>query len=100
MISSPKTTEVLIRTVRVANDQLEVDLSDGRTISIPVSWYPRLSHARDSDLAEWELIGGGHGVHWPKIDEDISVSNIVAGEASGESARSFEKWKRWYQDKS
>ena len=78
--------------VRVTNDSLIVDLSDGRTISVPLEWFPRLLHATAEERINWRLIGRGHGIHWKEIDEDISVEGLVAGRASGESQRSFKKW--------
>lgn len=99
MSSSSQTTNVAATDVRVAEDHLEVDLSDGRSVSVPISWYPRLSHARRSDLEHWVLIGNGFGVHWPELDEDISVTNILSGQRSAESARSFQKWKDTYLSK-
>lgn len=78
--------------VTVCNDTLSVELSDGRTISVPVDWYPRLSHATESQRANWRLIGGGHGIHWEDLDEDISVEGLLAGKPSGESLSSFKSW--------
>ena len=78
--------------VTVTNDTLSVDLSDGRTISVPIAWYPRLSHAELRERENWKLIGGGHGIHWEDIDEDISVEGLLAGKPSGESQQSFKKW--------
>ncbi len=78
--------------VRVTNDSLIVDLSDGRTISVPLEWFPRLLHATPEERSNWRLIGKGHGVHWEEIDEDIRVEGLVAGRPSGESQRSFKKW--------
>jgi hypothetical protein len=78
--------------IRVTDDSLIVDLSDGRTISVPLEWYPRLLHATPEERSNWRLIGRGHGVHWEEIDEDISVEGLVAGKPSGESQRSFKKW--------
>lgn len=78
--------------VIVTKDTLSVDLSDGRTISVPLSWFPRLVHATVAERSNWRLIGKGHGVHWPDIDEDISIEGLVAGRASGESQASFQKW--------
>lgn len=78
--------------VRVTNDSLIVDLSDGRTISVPVEWFPRLLHAAPEERSNWRLIGRGHGIHWETIDEDISVEGLLAGRPSGESQRSFKKW--------
>jgi len=78
--------------VKVTNDSLIVDLSDGRTISVPLEWFPRLLHATPEERSNWRLIGRGHGVHWEEIDEDISVEGLVAGRPSGESQRSFKRW--------
>jgi hypothetical protein len=79
--------------VRVTNDSLIVNLRDGRTISVPLEWFPRLLHATAEERSNWRLIGRGHGIHWEEIDEDISVEGLVAGRLSGESQRSFKKWK-------
>jgi hypothetical protein len=78
--------------VRITNDTLIVDLSDGRTISVPLEWFPRLLHATNEERNHWKLIGRGHGIHWEDIDEDISVEGLLAGRPSGESQRSFKKW--------
>ena len=85
--------------VKITADDLSVSLSDGRVVSVPVSWYPRLSNAIPRHLTEWILIGGGHGIHWKELDEDISVENILFGQPSGESATSFKKWKDRYHKK-
>ena len=76
----------------VTPDTLSVDLSDGRTISVPLAWYPRLQHATPAERKKWRLIGKGQGIHWPDIDEDISVEGLLAGRPSGESQTSLEKW--------
>ncbi len=76
--------------VAVTEDTLSVDLSDGRTISVPLAWYPRLLHASQKEREKWELIGRGNGIHWEDIDEDIGVESLLAGKASGESHR----WER------
>ncbi len=78
--------------VVVTEDTLTVDLSDGRTISVPTAWYPRLSHAEPEERKDWRVIGDGHGIHWKTIDEDISVEGLLAGKPSGESQKSFKKW--------
>jgi len=78
--------------VTVTNDTLRIDLSDGRTISVPVAWFPRLLHATQEERNNWRLIGKGHGIHWKDIDEDISVEGLLAGRPSGESQVSFKKW--------
>lgn len=82
----------LARRVDFAGNMLIVELSDQRTLSVPLEWFPRLLHARPEELQNWELIGEGDGIHWPELDEDLSVEGLLAGRRSGESARSFEKW--------
>ncbi|HCX90316.1 MAG TPA: DUF2442 domain-containing protein [Deltaproteobacteria bacterium] len=78
--------------VLVTEDTLTVDMSDGRTISVPTAWYPRLLHATQEERTNWRMIGRGHGIHWEDIDEDISVEGLLAGKSSGESQTSFKKW--------
>jgi len=85
--------------LEITDDILKISLDDGRVVSVPISWYPRLSNALPEHRGVWEFIGGGHGIHWPELDEDISVENVLLGQPSGESARSFAKWKQWYQQK-
>ena len=79
------TTSLAIADERVAHvkckdDRLEVELRDGRTISIPLEWYPRLKSATPVQRATWELCGAGYGIHWPLIDEDLSVEGLLRGE--------------------
>ena len=76
----------------ITDDTLSVDLSDGRTISVPIAWFPRLLHVTPVERSNWKLIGQGQGIHWEDIDEDISVSGLLAGRPSGESQVSFKKW--------
>jgi hypothetical protein len=78
--------------VSVTEDSIQVDLVDGRTISVPLAWYPRLLHGRPEERANWRLIGQGEGIHWPELDEDVSIENIVFGQPSGESQRSLARW--------
>lgn len=78
--------------VKITDDTLSVDMSDGRTISVPLEWFPRLVHATLVERNNWRLIGKGHGIHWEDIDEDISVKGLLAGKPSGESQASFKKW--------
>ncbi len=78
--------------VTVTEDTLHVELSDGRTISAPLAWYPRLLHATKEEQGNWRLIGKGQGMHWSDLDEDISVEGLLAGRPSGESQRSFKQW--------
>ena len=78
--------------VKITRETLSVEIADGRTISAPLAWYPRLSHATEDERNSWRLIGGGRGIHWPALDEDISVANLLAGQPSAESQTSFKKW--------
>ena len=78
--------------VKVTKDTLAVELSDGRTISVPLQWYPRLVYATPEERKNWRLIGNGEGIHWEDLDEDISVEGLIAGRPSGESQESFKKW--------
>lgn len=82
------------QSVSVTDDSLIVDLVDGRTLSVPLAWYPRLAHGTLEERNEWQLIGRGEGIHWPRLDEDISVEGLVAGKTSGESQPSLERWLR------
>ena len=78
--------------VTVTEDTLSVDLSDGRTLEVPLAWFPRLLHASREERNHWRLIGKGQGIHWEEIDEDISIEGLLSGKPSGESQNSFEKW--------
>ncbi|MCA9466864.1 MAG: DUF2442 domain-containing protein [Nitrospira sp.] len=78
--------------IKVTEDTLSVDLEDGRTISVPLAWFPRLVHATAEERNTWRLIGNGEGIHWKSLDEDISVEGLLSGHASGESQISFKKW--------
>ncbi len=78
--------------VEVTADALSVELADGRSISVPLAWYPRLLHGTTEERSHFRFIGGGEGIHWPALDEDISIEGIVAGRPSGESQRSLRRW--------
>lgn len=78
--------------VNVSDDTLSVELADGRMISVPLAWYPRLLHATPRERKNWRMIGKGHGIHWEDIDEDISVEGLLTGKPSGEGQASFKKW--------
>jgi hypothetical protein len=82
----------LATSVTVTADTLSVELADGRTIAVPLEWYPRLAHATAKERAALRLTAGGRGIHWPDIDEDVSVANLLAGQPSAESQSSFRKW--------
>jgi hypothetical protein len=78
--------------VEVTDDSLIVELADGRSISAPLAWYPRLFHGSVSERGHSRFIAGGEGIHWPDLDEDISIEGIVAGRPSCESPRSLQRW--------
>lgn len=78
--------------VSVSDEALTVELEDGRTLSAPLGWYPRLAHAKPEERKRWRLIGQGAGIHWDDIDEDISIEGLLLGKPSGESQRSFQRW--------
>lgn len=78
--------------VTVTQDTLTAEISDGRTISAPLAWYPRLLDATPDELENFQLIGNGEGIHWPDLDEDVSVDNLLYGQPSGESSASFQRW--------
>lgn len=78
--------------VDVAGNALSVELSDGRTISVPVDWYPRLAHATEKERANWRIIGRGQGIHWEDVNEDVSVRDLLLGKRSEESQASLMKW--------
>ena len=83
---------VSAQSVQVTDEALIVDFSDGRTVSVPLAWFPRLLHGTPEERNKWRLIGDGEGIHWPALDEDISVENLILGKPSGESQKSFKKW--------
>jgi len=68
-----------VKDVRVSEDTLTVDLVDGRTIMVPLAWYPRLLHATQAQRSNWRVAGGGYGIHWPEIDEDLSTEGLLRG---------------------
>jgi hypothetical protein len=78
--------------VNITEDTLSVDLSDGRTISTPLGWFPRLEQANEEERNNWKLIGKGSGIHWEDVDEDISVEGLISGKPSFESQSSFKNW--------
>lgn len=78
--------------ITVTDDTLSVDLEDGRTISVPIGWYPRLAHGTPAERAKFQLAGAGYGIHWPDLDEDIGVEGLLLGKRSMESPASFERW--------
>jgi Protein of unknown function (DUF2442) len=78
--------------VTISDDALTVDLLDGRTISVPLVWYPRLVAGTAQERQQWRLIGDGVGIHWPDLDEDIKIAHLLIGKASNESQTSLQRW--------
>ena len=78
--------------VMVTEDTLSVDFDDGRTVSVPIGWYPRLAHGTPAERANVQIAGAGFGFHWPALDEDIGVEGLLLGKRSLESPESFERW--------
>ena len=85
---------VLAQGIHVSEDALVADLADGRTITVPLAWFPRLTHWTPAERANWRLIAGGEGIHWPDLDEDISVESLLSGRRSGETQESLRRWLR------
>jgi len=85
-------TPVKIVNVTITDDTLAVDLEDGRTIAVPIGWYPRLAYGTPEERANFQISGAGYGIHWPDLDEDIGVEGLILGKKSTESQSSFERW--------
>ena len=79
--------DIRVRDVRVGKDRLTVDLMDGRSIVVPIAWYPRLLSATPSQRRRWEVAGGGYGIHWPDIDEDLSTEGLLRGAPAAKAIR-------------
>jgi len=71
--------DIRVRGVRIDKDRLTVELMDGRSIAVPLAWYPRLFSATPKQRQKWEIAGGGYGIHWPAIDEDLSTEGLLRG---------------------
>src|SRR5690349_13880482 len=84
--------DVKATSVHTGDDTLTVELEDGRTLIVPILWFPRLAHGNADERGNWELIGAGEGVHWPDLDEDIEVEALLLGWKSGESQISLQRW--------
>ncbi|TRU52317.1 MAG: DUF2442 domain-containing protein [Microcystis aeruginosa Ma_QC_Ca_00000000_S207] len=81
-----------IQQLAITDDTLTVDLSDGRTISVPLAWYPRLQNGSTEERNDYRFIAAGNGIHWNQLDEDISIKNLILGQPSGESQKSLKRW--------
>ena len=84
--------EVRAQNLAITDDSLVVDLSDGRSITVPLAWYPRLQHGTPDERNNFRWIGDREGIHWPDLDEDVSVENLILGQPSGESQDSLRRW--------
>jgi len=91
-VSSETKKQTSISYVAVDDTTLTVSLADGRRLSLPLDWYPRLENGSPSERNNWRLIGKGEGVHWPDLDEDLSLEGFIAGRKSAESKQSIRKW--------
>jgi hypothetical protein len=90
--SGSELREALVQNVRVRDEALIADLADGRTITMPLAWFPRLAHGKPEERSHWRVIGAGEGIHWPDLDEDISVESLLAGRGSRETQESLRRW--------
>jgi hypothetical protein len=81
-----------VETVAITDEPLTVELSDGRSLTVPLQWFPRLVHATQKERNKWRLIARGQGIHWEDLDEDISIEGLLAGRPSGESQQSLKNW--------
>ena len=84
--------EPLAVDLTVTEETLKLVLADGRCLTVPLAWYPRLAQATESERAHWQLLGGGYAIEWPDLDEHIGVAGVLAGRRSGESETSFQRW--------
>jgi hypothetical protein len=91
-ISGTEVREALATSVTVSDDAVIVDLADGRTIVVPLAWFPRLARASPAERVNWRLIGQGSGIHWPDLDEDISAESLLSGRRSAETQESLVRW--------
>ena len=90
--STTETTAARAQDATVTEETLTVELFDGRSISVPLAWFPRLVHGTPEERSDWRLMSQGTSIHWTALDEDISVQNLLMGKASGESQRSLKRW--------
>ena len=90
-ISGTELTDALAHRLTVSDEALMVDLPDGRTITVPLVWFPLLAHGSATERGNWRLIGGGEGIHWPDLDEEIRVESLLAGRRSGETPESLRR---------
>jgi len=91
-ISENPLREAMAQTVSLDDKALQVTLADGRVVAVPLAWFPRLARGSPEERSNWSLIGRGEGIHWPDLDEDISVESLLAGRRSGETMESIQRW--------
>ncbi|MBD2110594.1 MULTISPECIES: DUF2442 domain-containing protein [Cyanophyceae] len=85
-------TEPLATAVVIDHEKLVVELADGRSLAIPLDWYPRLLHGSSQERNDWQLLGDGYAIEWPQLDEHIGTEGLLAGRRSSESQRSLARW--------
>ena len=90
--SGTELRDALAQSVSVTDGALVADLVDGRTFTVPLVWFPRLARGTPKERGNWRIIAGGEGIHWPDLDEDISVESLLAGRRSGETQESLRRW--------
>lgn len=78
--------------IRFVDDKLLVDLIDGRALTVPLAWYPRLNYGTEAERQNWRLLGDGYAIEWPDLDEHIGIEGLLAGRRSGESEKSLQRW--------
>lgn len=84
--------EPVVVNVTITDEKLTVDLDDGRSLIVPLDWYPRLVYASPKERNNWQLLGDGYAIEWPDLDEHIGIEGLLAGRRSGESKESFQRW--------
>jgi hypothetical protein len=92
-LTQAETADIRVRDVLTTQDELSVALMDGRTIIVPLAWYPRLADATPEQRARWEISGAGYGIHWPDLDEDVSTEGLLRGSPA---PRDSAKWRSQY----
>ena len=92
-------TEPLAVAISFEDDKLIVELADGRSLVVPLVWYPRLMHGSRQERANWQLLGEGYAIEWPDLDEHIGMEGLLAGRRSSESQRSLDRWLLSRQEK-
>ena len=92
MSTSTLEPDPLATALNLSADRFSVELTDGRSLSVPLAWYPRLMQATEAERAHWRLLGGGYAIEWPDLDEHIGIASLLAGHRSGETEASLKRW--------